>query len=61
MSKVISAISQEKEEAVEADARRYRWLASEYAYGNETYLAESIFSKEQLDSHCFLLIPKQVD
>lgn len=33
------------------DALRYRWLAYAFANGYETYLPESIFSKEQLDEY----------
>lgn len=33
------------------DMLRYRWLAEQYSAGKETYLAESISSKEQLDDY----------
>lgn len=35
----------------ERDTERYRWLRAAYAAGRETYLAEGICSKEQLDHY----------
>lgn len=40
------AIVQERQ-----DMLRYRWLAKQFSEGNETYLPESITSKEQLDEY----------
>jgi hypothetical protein len=36
---------------VQKEAMRYRWLRSQYAAGEETYLAEGIVSEDQLDEH----------
>ena len=36
---------------LQKDANRYRWLRTQYALGKETYLAENIKSKKQLDSY----------
>ncbi len=45
-------MSIESENCDEEDARRYRWLAREFAKGRETYLGEWIGSKDDLDAHC---------
>lgn len=33
------------------DAARYRWLRSQYARGQETYLAEGISNEDELDKY----------
>jgi len=39
------------EAELEKDAKRYRWLAGQFAKGKETYIGESIMSKQDLDEH----------
>ena len=36
---------------LEKDAMRYRWLRKKYVMGSETYLAEFICTKNQLDEY----------
>lgn len=38
-------------EKLKEDAERYRWLRSQFAQGNETYIGEGITSEEELDKY----------
>jgi hypothetical protein len=42
-----------------ACAKRYRWLRNEYANGRETYLAEYLFTSQDLDDYIDNKIKKE--